>query len=161
MSRNVAFIGPACAGKTTAAEICRVKIVKFAEPLYKVIKVLGVRKDRIFLQELSDVIKRSFGPDFFVKAFSRQNSNNMLPMVCDDVRYMREFRFLKERGWQMVYIDADEPIRKARSDKLHLDWKPSHSSEREVEKIKNRCHNVITNNGTIEDFIAKINEVTL
>jgi len=161
--KKIVFCGLACCGKTTAQKCFRSStVLKFAQPHYDVLKILGVEKHRLFMQEFSDLVKKYFGEDIFVKIFERKAKiyNRIKSiLICEDLRYLIEFESCLKNGWTMVYIEADEKLRKERSDRLGLDWNPNHNSEADPPLFKNRCHYIITNNGTIDEFKQKIFEL--
>jgi len=161
-NKKIVFCGLACAGKTTAQQYFKGSMVlKFAQPHYDVLQILGVKKHRAFMQEFSDLAKKYFGEDIFIKIFERKAktySQIKSLLICEDLRYLTEFESCLKNGWTIVYIEADEKLRKERSDKLGLEWRPDHNSEQDPPLFKNRCHHIITNNGTIEEFKQKLFE---
>ena len=160
---NIGIAGGQCAGKTTLATMFNDHaLVKFAQPLYSINAVLHQRKNRGFMQEMSDVVKKHFGRDAFIKLFE-QNIKELEragyeKLVCDDVRFELEARYLKDKGWLLVYIDAEEDIRRERAAFLDLDFITGHSSEQELVKVKEICDFTVSNNGTISQ-LKQIKEV--
>jgi len=161
--KKVAFIGQQCAGKTTAAMVVQSNIehhMKFAWPLYSINQILGVHKHRGFMQEQADLIKKHFGRKFFIDAFAGEmNFQNIvtsredkLVLVNDDCRLQLEFDYLKNHGWQTVYIEASEEIRRERAKTLGLEFIADHNSETEVPSLKSQCDLVIVNEGALEEF---------
>jgi len=175
--KKVAFIGQQCAGKTTAAMVVYPDsfktIVKLAQPLYVINRVLDVPKNRGFMQEQADLIKKHFGREFFIDAFDEivdfhqplpatvLNDDSRLDLsdyqrddvlVNDDCRLQLEFNYLKSHGWQTVYIEASEEIRRERAKTLGLEFIADHSSETEVPSLNSQCDLVIVNEGTLEEF---------
>lgn len=157
---NIAFIGEQCAGKTTAANTLLSsdktwkKIAKFIEPIYKINEILGVDKNRIFMQEIGELIRREFGEDFFVNRFKLQYKGEDW-LLCDDVRKIIEFETIKEFGFITVYIDADEEIRIERSRKLGLVFNPNHAAEQEIRLLRDKCDYIIQNNTNNPNALLK------
>lgn len=159
--RNIAFVGEQCSGKTTASEIlCRLgsfwkKNVKFIEPIYKINDLLGVQKNRVFMQELGELIRRQFGEDYFIEEFKKYRGVDGL--VCDDVRKIIEFETVKELGFVTVFIDAEEEIRRNRAKSLGLEFNPVHPAEKEIRFLRDKCDYIILNNeDDIDSFTRKI-----
>jgi dephospho-CoA kinase len=159
--KKIAFIGQQCAGKTTAALVAQPDTdnhSKFAKPLYAVNNALSVPKNRAFMQQVADLVKECFGQEFFIDAFDELLwwYNNDKLIVNDDCRLQLEFNYLKSYGWQTVYIDASEEIRRQRAKALGLEFIADHNSETEVPSLKSQCDLVIVNEGTLEEFEEKV-----
>ena len=157
--KKIAICGLACAGKTTAYKaIASGTTLKFAQPHYDVLNILGVTKNRQFMQEFSDLAKKHFGQDVFVNIFEKKAklySQIKSILTCDDLRFQIEFDSCMKNNWVLVYIESDEKYRKARSDKSNLSWEPHHNSEK-ANLFKHRCHFIVENNGTIKQLENKI-----
>jgi len=159
--KKIAIAGLACAGKTSVYEHMlskdkRIKRIKFAKPHYDVLDVLGVPKHRFFMQEFSDLAKKHFGQDIFVKAYDNyvnkfEAADKNCLLVCDDMRYQIEFDYCKSNDWYLIYVDADEKLRKKRSDALGLEWKPHHNSE-QCHLFYHKCDIIIKNNTTLDEL---------
>lgn len=170
---KIAICGEQCAGKTTCAgqfleTFKNSRILKFADPHYQVLNILKVFKDRLFMQEFSDLAKKHFGQDIFVKIFEKateeiEKDDNIKKsiLVCDDLRYIIENKSCIENDWITIYINCKEEIRHARSDKLGLVWSPNHISEMELPEFRDGCDYSITNNGSIEDFKHGVDNIIM
>ena len=169
---KLAFTGQACAGKTTAVEaiykegsgLCN--NIKFAQPLYDCLEIFDQPKQRVPMQLLSEWAKSNFGRDIFVKIFNQRaemyQTYKMVPpkyLLNDDCRFIMEAEYLKNNGWKLVYIEADEAVRKERSDDLGLEWSPEHESETEIPQVKELCDFVITNNGDLSVFHGEVLDI--
>ena len=159
--KKYAFLGPQCTGKTTCTELVKHYIdgtavnLKFADPLYSILEVLNMQKNRRFMQELSDLIKAYMGPKYFVRVFRREvdELEGWVDILTnDDCRFQMEFDYLTQAGWHTIYIDTDKDIRRERAVMNGLEFLPNHPSETQVLKLKDACDIVITNNGTLLDF---------
>lgn len=151
---KVAIVGKACSGKTSVLEVIHervqsIDLIKFADPIYDVLKTLGVEKDRLFMQEYSDLAKKHFGDDVFVKSFKVRHDRlaftHVNAVVCDDVRYPEELEMVKSLGFQVIYLDCDDNVRKSRHDSLGLVFNDNHSSENQVDMMCNDCDYLIDN----------------
>jgi len=156
-SKNIAICGLACAGKTVAMHMLKGTFldIKFAKPHYDVLKILGQEKNRLFMQEFSDLAKKYFGENIFVKIFENTTTQHITKLVCDDLRYKIEFDYCLKNDWTIIYIDTDEDIRKKRSDELDIEWNPNHNSE-QSHLFKEQCHYIIENNKTLDILKNKI-----
>jgi len=143
---NIGIVGPQCAGKTTLASFIEGTMMKFAAPLYTVNYALKIDKNRAFMQEQSDLIKKYFGRDYFIKEFDKViNKMFQTNFICDDIRYKLELDHVKAKGWLLVYIDADEEIRRDRAKSNDLEFLPDHNSEIEIESLRPDCDIYINN----------------
>ena len=153
---KIGIIGEQCAGKTTVAELVsnhigRCGFVKFAGPIYQTIAALGGKKNRKFMQEFSDVAKKYYGRDVFVRQFRNtvdwyeNNGASYKALICDDVRYPAEMEVVKELGFMTVYVKADMDVRLQRARKQGLEFIQDHSSEHQVRTIGGMADKVIDN----------------
>lgn len=163
---KIAVLGQQCSGKTTVCqtlnELCfskHGKFIKFAGPIYGALSALKREKCRGFMQEFGDLSKKYFGEHVFVDAFKQavleeQKSNFIL---CDDVRRTYELEAVRGLGFFVVYVHADDDVRKRRAESQGLDFIESHNSETEVPSMRNLADYCIINNDTcsIEEEIKK------
>jgi len=164
---KIAICGYACAGKSEVYKFLKsitkdsihIHLLKFAEPHYQVLNILQQEtKNRLFLQDFSDLAKKYFGKDIFVKIFLQKAKHDMYIQytVCDDLRYKIEFDAVKENGWFTIFVDADENLRKQRSDELGYVWNPNHNSEKELHLFKNQCDAIFDNNSSFQHLYNQI-----
>jgi hypothetical protein len=148
---KIAFVGEQCSGKTSALQIAvnhfSGRQVKFIDKLYQINNVLGVNKNRGFMQQMGDLVRSYFGEDFFANDFvnkfqNLQNEN----IFCDDARTILEFESIQKAGFTIFYIDASREIRKQRADMLGLEFIENHPVELNIASFKDRCHFIIDNN---------------
>lgn len=178
MVYKIAFIGKMHSGKTTAVDtlfnlgvknnlLCA--IVKFAKPLYECQNMFSSEgKNRLFLQELSSMVKKHFGKfilsDLFVEQVKYiEMLHSDYPtydslILCDDIRVQSDFYTAINLGFKIIGIDTPDEVRKQRNPDLFLGT--NHETEKEIDKLFHACHSIIKGDmGTIEDFkyqIAKI-----
>lgn len=120
---NVAFMGKAGSGKTTAAEaLVRVgyERLSFAAPLKEIAVMLwgeAAAKDREKLQRLGQFV-RELDPDTWVNLMGVQIVNVQdltgKPVVVDDLRFPNEHQMLKELGFTIIRIEAPRMLRRDR-----------------------------------------------
>lgn len=176
---KIAFSGRQCAGKTTAAGFIReiltymiddgdiynshIEYVKFAEPLYSAQKIFSEKKDRIFLQELGDLVRKRFGEDFFTKCaqhkIRKSREGYPLAIVVDDLRFEDEFFMLKDEGFLIVYIDSELENRLDRANTLGVVLHENHKSEEFIEGIKKRADVILSNDSGILEFKESLKDM--
>lgn len=161
---KIAVAGMQCSGKTTIAQMIvrniasvgiDVSYVKFADPLYRVLEVMKQPKDRIFMQQFSDLTKKCFGKDFFTKRFVQtvDELTDTMPnglIINDDMRYLRELMACKMLGFMTVFVDAGINNRIVRAEKVGLTFNDSHNSETEVHELQQYCDYAILNDGDLK-----------
>jgi len=161
---KIAITGKQCAGKTTLKELFIKRYggieIKFIDKLYQINDLLGVPKNRGFMQDMGEAIRKYFGKDYFVKDFIKRASQTKDNLFCDDVRKIIEFEAVQKSGFFTIYIEADTEIRRKRAEKLELAFIEDHPAESEIALLKNRCDLIIENNDNIkklEDFVVNFN----
>ena len=117
---DIAFVGKAGAGKTTAAEILATghgyRRLSLAGPLKDMAVQLwgpAAAKDRVRLQRLG-VAVRDIDEHTWVDLLARRIFDTREPVVVDDVRFPNEFSRLRGLGFIFVRICAPLEVRKAR-----------------------------------------------
>lgn len=162
---RIAITGKQCAGKTTLLKFFIKKYggkeIKFIDKLHQINGLSGVPKNRGFMQDMGEAIRKYFGKDYFVKDFIKRASETSDNLFCDDVRKIIEFDTVKKTGFFTIYIDADNEIRKKRAENLGLDFIEEHPAESEIELLKDMCDIIIKNDDTLqklEDFVANFNK---
>lgn len=154
--QRYAIIGQQCAGKTSLAnriaETSRYpRVIKFADPIYAMIACLGQSKHRGIMQDVGELAKRHFGEMVFVDLFKRAVRDDRVRsrselLICDDVRRDYEAEACRELGFCIVYLHADEDVRRRRAEKQGLDFIATHVSETQVESLKGYADMLFFNN---------------
>lgn len=149
----IAICGKKRSGKDTLADYIGYQKVKFAQPLKDALAALlgftyeQLENDKEIVDPFWNITPRvamqTFGekfkeviPDIFIKALFKKYPDNI---VISDLRFMSEYRAVKERNGIVIKIIRDE------SDDNHI-------SEKELETIP--ADLTIINNGTIEDLFS-------
>lgn len=153
---KIAFTGKMGAGKSTATlsslglftekygfDDTKGFIIAFANPLHQCAMAFHCKeKPRKFLQRVGDVAREEFGDDIIEKIFQENVENlinkripgmpegNVLIMV-DDLRFLNEYKLVKELGFTVIRVETDEEVRKKRLGNLFTNVK--HRSETEME----------------------------
>lgn len=160
---KIAITGKQCSGKTTVTNLIlkhfsHHRILKFAQPLYDILGVLGQPKHRAFMQEHSDLAKKHFGPMVFNDIFKRElgyMEKAFLPpdiVVCDDMRFQHELNTVKEAGFLTLYVAAKACDSEERAKAQGLEYLPNHNSEIEIDSLKDQCDIILWNVGTMADL---------
>jgi len=153
---KIAITGKQCAGKTTLMKLFIKRYggaqIKFIDKLYQINELLNVPKNRGFMQDLGEAIRKYFGEDYFVKDFIKRAENEKQNLFCDDIRKIIEFETAQKCGFYTIFIESDIEIRKKRAKSLGLAFIENHPAESEIPLLKERCDMVVTNNGKIEDL---------
>lgn len=169
-ARLVAFTGKPQSGKSTAVEYFirtenrKKKLVKFAQPLYDIQEFIYAQvepvfrrpddfeKDRKLLQWLGtewgrETISQNVWVDLW-KAKVTDAMNDGYLVFCDDCRFDNEAQVIKELGGTIIRILRDDQGEESAK---------KHSSEKGISDIY--VDVVIENNGTFEEYYAKLTEV--
>lgn len=180
---RVAFAGKMGVGKTTAANMLEEILrkdegsavssinLKFADPIYEVLQILGrwednsFEKPRQFMQKFADLARHEFGDDIFEllfegKYFTAEMSCDVLktPRILisvDDVRFENELILLHNLGFYIIGIECPDNIRSRRVDFIN----PNHRSETEMDDLDEEADMKIMNDGD-EDNLKEILEMT-
>lgn len=178
------IVGMAHAGKTTVCDalvnelnrryfvdgflVGKVMRLKFAQPMYDYLRVLGEKRAGNFMQEISDVTKNYYGEEVFVRAAEKEiirdkhlsfvePSSFSRAIICDDCRYKAELEMLKGHGFKMVFVDASEAARRARAEKMGMAWRDqSHPSEAGILALKTHCDFILGNDSDEPENIREL-----
>lgn len=159
---DIAFIGKAGSGKTTAAQYLSdsygYQRLSFAAKLKEMAADLwgpDAYKDRDKLQRLGIAV-REIDPDAWVNVAMHKLQYKMpahWPVVVDDCRFENEYWALKERGFRIVRIEADRDRRLVRlksNGKLGDEAELDHVSETAIDHLE--ADLTITNDQTKVGF---------
>lgn len=121
------------------------------------------KKDRIFLQELGDLVRKRFGEDFFTKCaqhkIRKSREGYPLAIVVDDLRFEDEFFMLKDEGFLIVYIDSELENRMERANTLGVEIYENHKSEEFLEGIKKHANAILGNDSSILEFKESLKDM--
>lgn len=162
---RLAFGYQARVGKDTAAAYLVQrdggKLMSFAKAIYDIMSYAQQRcgfpqeKDRHFLQYVGTQWARAKDPDVWLNVVLREidSTDPGMPIFITDVRFPNEFDALEARGFTMVNIRRDELVRAELGGGSKL-----HESETALIPYteQERWHHIINNDGTLENFYAKL-----
>lgn len=172
---RVAFTGNMMSGKSEAVKLFtklssknnKVSgLVKFAKPLYdcqNIFQEYGMgEKNRLFLQNLSNIVKKYFSENILNKIFIKNVETYIKDgcdvIFCDDVRTISEVETVKALGFYLIGINSNPDIRKRRNPGIFLG--NNHLTETMVSHIiNNYCNIVIENNGLLKSFTDRLEQV--
>lgn len=161
---KIGFSGKLGSGKDTAADYFinnhGGKKHSFAKPIYDIMRFaqqtcgFPEEKDRQFLQYVGTEWARSKDNDVWIKTAIR-NTPLFGNVYMTDVRYPNELQALKHNGWFTVRI-----VRTCKDDTRVGTGDSQHTSEIALDNTPSTDYDyVIENNGTLEEFYAKLDEV--
>ena len=155
---RIAFGHQARIGKDTACTFLSKKyggdIYSFSDKLYQILYFaqdtcgFSRKKDVQFLQYIGNEWGRKNDPDVWVNTLIKSLKLDSNCFVSD-LRYPNEAKKLKENGFILVKIVKKDRI---------IDRDPNHESEIAL-KDYNEWDYIIENNGTIEDFYLKLDDL--
>ena len=110
----IALLGPRGCGKSSIARLlCNhgYETASFANPLRKLAGVCGPERinDRGLLLEMGEIL-RTCDPQFFLRSMANALQSKTTPVVIDDLRFQREYDWLKQKGAIMIRLTLDEKI---------------------------------------------------
>lgn len=167
---RICFIGPSGLGKSTCSYLLKkhfqnkVKIIKLAEPLYKIqqkiynnfeLKINENIQDGELLQLLGKRVQK-LNPTFLAKKFlNKLKSNNNKQIIINDDCRPHNFKYLKENNFIFIAINGHSRIRTNDLSKINkkdsVEWTKTNSLF--------NADFIIKNDGTKADLNKKIIEL--
>lgn len=136
--------------------------IYFAKPIYDILYYaqklcgLNIEKDRKFLQFIGTNWGREKDPDMWVNLVLKDlpNSENI---YCSDVRFLNEFRNLKNKGWIMIKVNRNTEF--IHSNRIGT-GKETHISEHELDTLPDSEWDfILDNNSTLENLYIKLDGI--
>lgn len=162
---KVAITGEQCAGKTTVADILIKQFggekIKFIDKIYQINELLGIEKNRGFMQDTGEAIRKYFGQDYFIKDFVHRSSTSKNNLFSDDVRKIIELEAAQQVHFITVFVTASQETRQARAINLGLEFIEHHPAEQEITSLYNKCEIHIENNGSLEKLEEEVSNMFL
>lgn len=176
---NIGFVGKAGAGKSFLCNYLRTKYqyvqAKMATSVYAIAEqYFGMdknKKDRRLLQVIgTDVGRTEIDYNIWVKRFVEDTRiaqrtyeklyDKAIYFCSDDVRFLNEFKALKDAGWVLIYLDVPDAIRLKRleqRDGTSQIETLNHVSELEIDTFKDECIKVDAS-GTLDQTYERLEE---
>ncbi|PFB17040.1 hypothetical protein CN399_08775 [Bacillus cereus] len=166
---KIALVGKMRSGKDTVAKFFidneDANQIAFGDEIKKIARryfpeIVAKGKPRKLYQVLGQEM-RKIDPDVWVKALDRTLTNLMgygeTSFVISDVRQLNEYHYLKEMGFTVIKVEADDELRKERIYQSGDLFEPEHfyhETETTVDDIP--CDYLVTNNTTLADLYDQI-----
>jgi len=132
--------------------------ISFSKPLYDILhyaqKICNFpqEKDRKFLQWIGTDWAREKDNNIWINLALKSIENIEGNIYCSDVRFINEFKALKENGFIVIKIERNLVLEDKNSTK--------HISENELDNIDDSEWNyIIKNNDTLEELYKKIDDI--
>lgn len=134
--------------------------ISFSKPLYDILhyaqKVCNfpIEKDRKFLQWIGTDWAREKDNNIWINLAINNIKNIDGNVYCSDVRFINEFKSLKENGFIVIKIERNLTFTNKSS--------TNHISENDLDKIENsEWDYVIKNDGTLKELYRQIDDIVL
>jgi dephospho-CoA kinase len=171
------IVGEMAVGKSTITDYLRQKYgavsFRFSDMLRDVAKRLHLEPTRGNLQQLSTVLRQTFGEDLMSKVLAADVAEaHEQFIITEGVRRPSDVVFLKNlAGFKIMAIVADPKIRFERltqrsenADDQSKTWEEflkesSQESEQKIKEIMTEAEITINNNGTEEELFAQVDAI--
>jgi len=117
---------------------------------------------RQLMQKLGTDWFRAYDEDVWVNVLLSRTSLETHPVVVDDVRFPNEARILRDRGWQLIYINASDEVRQQRCIDRDGHWDESvlsHPSETQIEEAAQYAQYSIDGDLELKEFGKALDEI--
>lgn len=171
------FVGELSSGKGTAAAYLKEKYGapshRFSTMLRDILNRLYLDISRHNMQELSRILRETFGQDTLAKVIAADVKNEPAELVTvDGVRRLADIKYLKEiSGFYLIYLTADPKIRYERiikreenTDDTHKTFKQFQKDEKaeaelQIRETAKSADFTINNNGTLKELYKQIEDI--
>jgi len=177
MKKIIGLTGPIASGKEVVKkyleEKYNAKSVKFSQILRDVLHRLDIPVERKTMQEMSTVLRQSFGEDLLARNIAKDAEDiDADIVVLDGVRRLADIEHAKKLdNFYLIKIDASPELRyermKSRNEnegdgkKTYDDFLKDHESEadRSVDDVMKEASISISNDGSIDDLYKQVDEI--
>ena len=165
MNYKIAFGGKMGVGKDTAVNYMISKLggekTSFAGPIYDILYyaqdkcMFKKEKDRKFLQFIGTDWARKIDPLVWIRlVLNKQYKNNV---YLSDLRFINEFKHLKNNGWICIKIQRSQ---KSIKNNRKGTGSSKHISETSLSSIPDKDWDyIIDNNNNIREFYKKLDDI--
>lgn len=145
------------------------------EFLVEEIEKRGLPVNRSSMREVANDLRKTHSPQYVVETLYNRAKESGVDALIESIRALGEAQFLKENGVKIIAVDADEHIRYERvvargseTDKVDFDtwvmeerreWANAEPWDMDVPGVMKLANFTLTNNGTLDDLHAQIDEV--
>ncbi|MFH1401583.1 MAG: AAA family ATPase [Parcubacteria group bacterium] len=172
----IGLIGETGSGKDTVSDYIKknypeVLVLRFSDPLREALGIFLNEKRKEDQQWLAIVLRERFGGDILWQALKKKIENVESGIVIlNGIRFADEYRGIKQIGGKIIYVTVDSKIRwqRVRSRGEKKDDRVSYkkflqieraATELQIPKLGQKADFIIKNDGSIEDFYARIKKV--
>lgn len=146
---------------------------RFSTMLRDILDRLHLEHNRDNIQRLSTCLRHTFGEDLMARVMAEDvGGDDSDLIVIDGVRRVDDIKYLREiPKFKLVFVEADMKTRYERlikrsentddKEKTFEEFEKDHERETEVtiRELKNYADLTIENNGTLEEFYEKLDEL--
>jgi len=171
------FVGEMVSGKGTIAEYLQKNhggsTHRFSTMLRDIADRLYLKKSRLNLQKLSQILRENFSQDIMARVMAEDVKNDTNKVVIvEGIRRFADIEYLKRiEGFKLVYITADIKTRYRRLTKRQensddqtksfegFQEDHEHESESQIEEVGKTAEYKINNNGNFEELYKQVLEI--
>lgn len=176
MPKIIGLIGETGSGKDTVCQFIKEKypsalIMRFSDPIREALAVFLDEKRKEDQQWFGIIMRERFGEEIIFRALERKIQQTKEGIaVFNGVRFWGDYNGIKKLSGKIIYVTADSKIRwqRVKSRKEKQDDNVSYKKFLEMEKsateilvpkMGQKADFKAENNGTIEEFHNKIQEI--
>lgn len=169
------LIGTNGAGKSAVCDYLKTKgftVISLSDIVREAATLQGLDHTRDNLVIIANKLKKEKGLTYLAEqVYKKAEEKNIKKVVFDSIRNLKEVLFLKDKGTEMIGIDADVKIRFKRissrnraSDHIDFETFLTHdkreneglSSGQNIKEALNACNTIVKNEGTFEELKLQI-----
>lgn len=146
---------------------------RFSTMMRDMLHVVHLPETRFNVQEISIIMRRSFGEDVFSKAMRKEIEKDEHGIIAlDGIRREKDMEFLSQlAGFRLVYVEADVKKRYERIklsgenvydiNKSYEEFLKDHEREPEqrIRALKSKAQYIIDNNDSLSAYHQQIDEL--
>ena len=157
----IGIAGQIAAGKTTVAtylEKMGFSYCRYSQILEDMLKKESIEINRSSLQQIGGKLF-DFSGQYGLNRRVEEHIFNESHIVIDGMRHFEDYTYWKEKcfkNFYLIFIHADQDICSSRYSEGDYQIDMQHHAEQEIEGLRLRADTVISNNGTIDELYAKI-----
>lgn len=177
MSLILGIAGEMLSGKSTAAQFytkeCAAISFRYSGIINEILDVLDLEQTRFNQQEMGRILKEQFGPTVFAHPIVERTK--LAPgkfYLVDGFRTKEEVEIFRSlQNFKLLYISASSELRytrlRGRAEKVgenqdtleQFNHSQQHAVDKDISELKSCADIIIENDGSLEDFRAKLKAV--